>query len=423
MAIVVTLNNKSQSCKGLAELLKYVSRGYKTNLKSGQKLVSGINCSPDTAYNEFMLTKQLHKKTNGRYFYHYCQSFSPTENVSPETVHEIGLELAKKVFSGYETIVGTHIEKGHLHNHIVVNSVNSENGKKLHQDKKSLDSIRNISDKICLEYGLNVLPNKKRTTAKNMSHREYSAAVKGESWKFKLINTIETAMDLCESKAEFILYMKSEGYEVSWTNSRKYICYTTPTGKKCRDIRLHEDKFLKENMENEFKFRKIERTKPTDAECGFDTDYRANETIGDEIGQTANSKSGRDDEEIKFTFRTGWESSRRNLRENRKRLKEDLHQDFSSDDSCNNFNNINYCNFKRVLSLVKSFQRLGKRRGFDEDDTLAVAMMTGLTASTVTILIEILSNIPDNELSEMFAEESAEKNNEEIETEFGEIKM
>lgn len=98
MAIVVALNNKSQSCKGLAELLKYVSRGYKTNLESGQKLVSGINCSPDTAYNEFMLTKQLHKKTNGRYFYHYCQSFSPTENVSPETVREIGLELAKKFF-------------------------------------------------------------------------------------------------------------------------------------------------------------------------------------------------------------------------------------------------------------------------------------------------------------------------------------
>lgn len=256
-----------------------------------------------------------------------------------------------------------------------------------------------------------------------MSHGEYSAAVKGESWKFKLINTIETAMDLCKNKAEFILYMKSEGYEVSWTDNRKYICYTTPTGKKCRDIRLHEDKFLKENMENEFKFRKIERTEPTDTECGFDTDYRPNANIGDEVGQTANTKSGRDDEEIKFAFRTGWESSRRNLRENRKRLEENLHQDFSDNDSRNNFNSINYGNFKRVLSLVKSFQRLGKRRGFDEDDTLAFAMMTGLAASTVTILIEILKNIPDDELSEMFAEEMTEKISEDIETEFGEIKM
>lgn len=138
MAIVVALNNKSQSCKGLAELLKYVSKDSKTNLESGQKLVSGINCSPNTAYNEFMLTKQLHKKTSGRYFYHYCQSFSPNEKVTPETVHEIGLELAKKVFAGYETIVGTHIEKEHLHNHIVVNSVNSKTGKNFIRIKNRL---------------------------------------------------------------------------------------------------------------------------------------------------------------------------------------------------------------------------------------------------------------------------------------------
>ncbi len=79
MAIVVALNNKRQSRAGLSGVISYVANDRKTLLQSGEKLVSGINCSPHSAYDEFMLTKHLHSKTNGRYFYHYCQSFSPEE--------------------------------------------------------------------------------------------------------------------------------------------------------------------------------------------------------------------------------------------------------------------------------------------------------------------------------------------------------
>ena len=111
MAIVVALNNKRQSRAGLSCVINYVGNDKKTLLQSGEKLVSGINCSPHSAYNEFMLTKHLHSKANGRYFYHYCQSFSPEEKVTPKTVHEIGVRLAKECFDGCEVIVGTHIEK------------------------------------------------------------------------------------------------------------------------------------------------------------------------------------------------------------------------------------------------------------------------------------------------------------------------
>lgn len=143
MAIVVALNNKRQSRAGLSGVINYVANDRKTLLQSGEKLVSGINCSFHSAYDEFILTKHLHSKTNGRYFYHYCQSFSQEEKVTPKTVHEIGARLAKECFEGYEVIVGTHIEKNHLHNHIIVNSVSFESGKKLHQDKKSLENIPN----------------------------------------------------------------------------------------------------------------------------------------------------------------------------------------------------------------------------------------------------------------------------------------
>jgi hypothetical protein len=88
-----------------------------------------------------------------------------------------------------------------------------------------------------------------------MSTREYRSAAKGESWKFRLMNTIDQCMRYAVSKEEFISLMESEGYQVRWTDSRKSITYTTPTGMKCRDDRLHEEKYTKEVMEHEFRIR------------------------------------------------------------------------------------------------------------------------------------------------------------------------
>lgn len=114
----------------------------------------------------------------------------------------------------------------------------------------------NQSDKLCMEYGLPIAPKSSgKPKAKNMSDREYRSAVKRESWKLRLEATIANAMKIAKSKEHFIMLMEFEGYKVSWTDSRKYITYTTPEGNKCRDIKLYDNKFLKESMENEFTIR------------------------------------------------------------------------------------------------------------------------------------------------------------------------
>ncbi len=256
MATVNVMKNKrTQSRAGLAFILSYCKRESKT-VYEGKKLVSGVNCLPESAYQEFMNTKLRYEKTDGRMFYHFTQSFSPTEDITPETAHEIAVRFAEKMFPGFEVLVATHTDKAHIHSHFVVNSVSCENGYKYHSDNENIERLRAESDKLCLQYGLSVLPSKEQLQkVKQMSSREYRAAERGESWKMQLIVTIEDAMAIARSREHFIRLMEAEGYEVKWTDERKYITYTTPDGKRCRDNKLHEEKFLKENMEYEFRIR------------------------------------------------------------------------------------------------------------------------------------------------------------------------
>ena len=261
MATVNVMKNKrTQSRAGLAFILSYCKRESKT-VHEGKKLVSGVNCLPESAYREFMNTKLQYAKTDGRMFYHFTQSFSPTEDITPETAHEIAVKFAEKMFPGFEVLVATHTDKAHIHSHFVVNSVSCENGYKYHSDSENIERLRAESDKLCLQYGLSVLPPKEQSQkVKQMSSREYRAAERGESWKMQLIVTIEDAMAIARSREHFIRLMEAEGYEVKWTRDRKSITYTTPDGKRCRDNKLHEEKFLKENMEYEFRIRnEIER--------------------------------------------------------------------------------------------------------------------------------------------------------------------
>jgi hypothetical protein len=120
--------------------------------------------------------------------------------------------------------------------------------------------------------------------ATSMSGAEYHAAAKGESWKFRLMNTIDECMRYAASREQFISLMRSEGYDVRWTDSRRNITYTTPDGKKCRDDRLHEEKYLKEAMEHEFRIRAklvaggIETVEQSTAADGRTTASRATHT-------------------------------------------------------------------------------------------------------------------------------------------------
>jgi len=240
----------------MAGVIRYVSQDKKTLGADGRRYLTGVNCPTDLAQKAFMSTKNLHDKANGTFFYQYVQSFSPRENVTPAEAHEIALELAEKFFPGCEVLVSTHSDAAHLHSHFVVNSVYPDTGKKLRFTPRTLEQMRQVSDQICEEHGLSTLNSYQQDRkTERLRTGEYRATVRGGSWKFQLINAIETAMTKAGSREDFIQEMRQRGYEVRWEAGRKSITYTTPTGMKCRDDKLHERKFRKEQMEHEFRIR------------------------------------------------------------------------------------------------------------------------------------------------------------------------
>ena len=245
---------KKQSRPSMSAVMNYAMKTEKTLFK-GERLVSGLNCSPETVYHEFINTKLYHGKDSGRMYYHMVQSFPKGEDVPPKIAHEMAVKLAEH-FKDYEVLICTHTDRDHIHSHFIINSVALETGRKFHISTPEIEPIRQLNDRLCMEYGFEVCkPKPKHERSKSMSVSEYHAAAKGDSWKMRLVNTIDECMKYAVSKEQFIELMECEGYGVKWTDSRKSITYTTPKGMKCRDDRLHESKYLKERMELELRIR------------------------------------------------------------------------------------------------------------------------------------------------------------------------
>lgn len=255
MATVTYIRESKQSISAMKGVIDYCCQDKKVYDEiSNQRLVIGINCDGENAFAEFLATKKSYKKTDGMNFYQYVQLFSPEENITPHQAHEIAIEFAEKAWTGYEVLVATHCDAQHIHSHFVINSVSFKNCKKLRQNPNILNSLRALSDEICRHHNLSTLEPYSKDGMK-ISTREYRTAVKGQSWKFKLMNDIDKAMNISGSKEAFINAMSIMGYSVTWTDDRKYITYQCPNKMKCRDIKLHNDKYLKGSMENEFRYR------------------------------------------------------------------------------------------------------------------------------------------------------------------------
>ena len=252
MATVNFIRYQRQSAGALSRVSAYVKQEQKTE---GQRLVSGINCSPQFSVQEFLATRQMYHKESTVYFYHYTQAFHPEENITGSAAHKLATEFAEKAWPDCEVLVATHTDADHIHSHFIVNAVRPDDGKMLRQGPTTLRHLRELSDELCMRYGYSVLPSQRQKKTDGLSAREYRSAVKGQSWKFRLMNTIENCMRYAGSREEFIRLMESEGYQVKWAKNRKNITYTTPQGWKCRDDRLHGDKFWKEVMEHEFRLR------------------------------------------------------------------------------------------------------------------------------------------------------------------------
>ena len=258
MPIIHFINNKTQTAGGMKNVLEYVGRKEKT-VSEDKRFVTRVNCSPETALDEMTATKNLYHKTDGRLYYHLVQSFPSGYEIEPELAHQIAVELAEKAFGKYEVVVATHIDREHIHSHLVLNSVSFEDGKKYHSNKESVEELMKLSDEICQRYGVHVLDSPKKKMNKDfLSDSEYRSAKRGESFKWELMNVINQVMKQAKTRKQFCYLMKQQGYDIRWEDNRKYITYTCPNGRKCRDNKLHGDKYRKEMLEREFEIRRTE---------------------------------------------------------------------------------------------------------------------------------------------------------------------
>ncbi len=322
--------------------MKYVAQEAKTQWQDRQ-LVTGVNCQAQSAYDDFLNTKLLYHKDGGRMFYHLVQSFPSGAEVNPTTAHAAALKLAEQ-FKDHEVLVCTHTDRDHVHSHLIINSVNFETGRKLHVDGDVIQQLKMVNDQICAELGLPVFELPRERKEKPISSREYRVAEKRNSWKYRLINAIDDCMTYAGSKEEFIKLMDEYritptdkcGIGIRWEDTRKNITYTLPSGMRCRDDRLHEEKYLKENMEHEFAIRQealqrgVEGPEQARSSGGADApqwsspaaskNRRNTHDVDDDRGRESNTKPDSQPEQPHTgSATTGWENAREQYCEHRKR--------------------------------------------------------------------------------------------------------
>ena len=192
----------------LKAAIDYICNPAKTD---GSLLVSAYGCSAETADIEFAWTRRhaIDKGENlGR---HLIQAFAPGE-VTPEEAHQIGLELAKEILGGkYEFVLTTHIDRGHIHNHVIWNAVSFADHKHYHSNKRSYYEIRRASDQLCKEHGLSVIvPGQE----KGKSYVEHQAVRNGTSYKAKLKSVIDRLLQACADLEDLLRRLQEEGYEI-----------------------------------------------------------------------------------------------------------------------------------------------------------------------------------------------------------------
>lgn len=256
MATINFLKRKdSRNSGALGSVIAYCTQKYKTEMEdTGVRLISGVNCIAERAFKDFMDTKKQFNKTDGVQFYYAVQSFEEDTAISPILAHQIAIEWVEECYPGYQALVCTHMDTDNIHSHIIINSVNFLDGHKIHQNKNDIERVRYVNDQLCMQYGLPVCQPKKKV--QGVTSKEYYAAKAGNSWKTQLAIDIDNAMLYAKSKMDFIKLMNKKGYRVIWTSKKDTILYECPNGKMCRDFKLHEDKYLKGAMENEFAKRK-----------------------------------------------------------------------------------------------------------------------------------------------------------------------
>ena len=267
MAINKTINKRTNTHGAMRNCIEYVLRQDKTSelltYVTGPYRHDEIDY--DLVYRTFLEEKKMWNKDTGRMYAHNIISWHKDEQITPEQAFEFGKEFAEKWFSGFQTLVAVHKDKNHIHCHLVTNSVSYEDGRKLHNTKKDLECMKQLTNQMCRERGL--------TIAEKGKHFDGSEIEKGEviAWnkdKYNLFRqqvrdsfvadcamAVLKALENCISKEKFIEKMKQFGWNVNWTEKRKHITFQNQEGKKVRDSNLFKTFHLdisKEGLENEF---------------------------------------------------------------------------------------------------------------------------------------------------------------------------
>ena len=267
MAINKTINKRTNTHGAMRNCIEYVLRQDKTNELF--TCVTGPYCHDeinyDLVYRTFLEEKKMWNKDTGRMYAHNIISWHKDEQITPEQALEFGKEFAENWFSGFQTLVAVHKDKDHIHCHLVTNSVSYEDGRKLHNTRKDLERMKQLTNQMCRERGL--------TVAEKGKHFDGSQIEKGEviAWskdKYNLFRqqvkdsfvadcamAVLKALENCISKEKFIEKMKQFGWNVNWTEKRKHITFQNQEGKKVRDSNLFKTFHLdisKEGLENEF---------------------------------------------------------------------------------------------------------------------------------------------------------------------------
>ena len=313
MAINKTINKRTNSHGAMRNCIEYVLRPDKTSelltYVTGPYRHDEINY--DLVYRTFLEEKKMWDKDTGRMYAHNIISWHKDEQITPDQALEFGKEFAEKWFSGFQTLVAVHKDKDHIHCHLVTNSVSYEDGRKLHNTKKDLERMKQLTNQMCRERGL--------TVAEKGKHFDGSQIEKGEviAWskdKYNLFRqqvkdsfvadcamAVLKALENCISKEKFIEKMKQFGWNVNWTEKRKHIIFQNQDGKKVRDSNLSKTFYLdisKEGLENEFNrnYERVraeaERTNGADEElAGY---YRQVEAACEGAGGVTGASDGRE---------------------------------------------------------------------------------------------------------------------------------
>ena len=313
MAINKTINKRTNTHGAMRNCIEYVLRQDKTS--ELLTYVTGPYCHDeinyDLVYRTFLEEKKMWDKDSGRMYAHNIISWHKDEQITPEQALEFGKEFAENWFSGFQTLVAVHKDKDHIHCHLVTNSVSYEDGRKLHNTKKDLERMKQLTNQMCRERGL--------TVAEKGKHFDGNQIEKGEviAWskdKYNLFRqqvkdsfvadcamAVLKAMENCISKEKFIEKMKQFGWNVNWTEKRKHITFQNQDGKKVRDSNLSKTFHLdisKEDLENEFdrNYERVragaERTNGADEElAGY---YRQVEAACEGAGGITGASDGRE---------------------------------------------------------------------------------------------------------------------------------